>query len=45
MGRAYSTYRTNSGTCRVLVGKSKGRRPHEIPRRRWDNNIKVGPKN
>jgi hypothetical protein len=31
MGRAYSTYRRKSGTYRVLVGKSKGRRPQEIP--------------
>jgi hypothetical protein len=31
MGRACSTYRRKGGTYRVLVGKSKGRRPHEIP--------------
>jgi hypothetical protein len=44
MGRAYSTYRRKSGTYRVLVGKSKGKRPHEIPTCRWENSVKVGPK-
>jgi hypothetical protein len=27
---------------RVLVGKQEGRRPLEIPRYRWENNIKMG---
>jgi hypothetical protein len=26
---------------RALVGKSEGRRPLEIPRRRWEDNIKM----
>jgi hypothetical protein len=29
------------GVYRVLVGKPEGKRPLGIPRRRWDNNIKV----
>ena len=31
LGRAYSTNRRKSGTYRLLVGKSKGRRRREIP--------------
>jgi hypothetical protein len=44
MGRSYSTYRRESGTYRFSVGKSKGKRPHEIPRSRSENNIKMDPK-
>jgi hypothetical protein len=29
------------GVHRVLVGKPKGKRPLERPRRRWKNNIKM----
>jgi hypothetical protein len=29
------------GAYRVLVGKPEGRRPLGIPRRIWENNIKV----
>ena len=29
------------GAYRVLVGKPKGRKPLEIPRRKWENNIKM----
>jgi len=29
------------GVYRVLVGKPKGRRPLEIPRRRWVDNIRT----
>jgi hypothetical protein len=29
------------GVYRVLVGKPKGRRPFERPRRRWEDNIKM----
>jgi hypothetical protein len=28
--------------CRVLVGRSEGRRPLGIPRHRWEDNIKLG---
>ena len=30
-----------SGVYRVLVGKPKGRRPIESPRRRWVDNIRM----
>jgi hypothetical protein len=29
------------GACRVLVGKPEGQRPLEIPRYRWEYNIKT----
>jgi len=29
------------GVYRVLVGKSEGKRPLGIPRRRWEDNIKM----
>jgi hypothetical protein len=29
------------GVVRVLVGKSEGKRPLGIPRRRWEDNIKM----
>ena len=29
------------GVCRFLVGKPEGKRPLGIPRRRWENNIKM----
>jgi hypothetical protein len=29
------------GACRILVGKTEGRRPLETPRRRWEDNIKT----
>jgi len=29
------------GVCRVLVGKSEGKRSLGIPRHRWENNIKL----
>jgi hypothetical protein len=29
------------GVCRVLVGKTQGKRPFGRPRRRWDDNIKM----
>jgi hypothetical protein len=30
------------GVYRVLVGKPEGKRPLERPRRRWEDNIKMG---
>jgi hypothetical protein len=30
----------NRNAYRVLVGKPKGRRPFERPRRRWEDSIK-----
>jgi hypothetical protein len=29
------------GVCRVLVGRSEGKRPLERPRRMWEDNIKM----
>ena len=29
------------GTYRVLFGKPEGKKPHERPRRRWEDNIKM----
>jgi hypothetical protein len=26
---------------KIMVGKSEGKRPLEIPKRRWDNSIKI----
>jgi hypothetical protein len=31
------------GAYRALVGKPEGGRPHDRPRRRWENNIKMDP--
>jgi hypothetical protein len=31
-----------TGAYRVLAGRNEGRRPLERPRRRWENNIKMG---
>ena len=33
--------REGRGVCRVLVGKTEGKRPLGIPRRRWEGNIKM----
>jgi hypothetical protein len=30
------------GAYRVLVGRPEGKRPLERPRRRWEDNIKMG---
>ena len=29
------------GVCRVVVGKPEGKKPLGIPRRRWEDNIKM----
>jgi hypothetical protein len=29
------------GVCRVLVGRSEGKKPLGRPRRRWEDNIKM----
>jgi len=34
--------RERRGIYRVLVGKPEGKRPLVRPRRRWEDNIKVG---
>jgi hypothetical protein len=33
--------REGRGVCRVSIGRPEGRRPLEIPRRRWEDNIKL----
>jgi hypothetical protein len=39
MGGARSTYGERRGVCRLLVGKTEGKRPFGRPRRRWEDNI------
>ena len=41
MGRACSTYRERRGAYRILVGKPEGNRPLGIPKRSWEDNIKM----
>jgi hypothetical protein len=41
MGGAYSTYGLEEGIYRTLVGKPEGQVPLWIPRRRWEDNIKM----
>jgi len=41
LGRACSAYGERRGVYKGLVGNSKGKRPHERPRRRWEDNIKI----
>jgi hypothetical protein len=41
MGRAYSTNGAWRNACRILVGKSEGKRPLGRPKLRWVNNIKM----
>jgi hypothetical protein len=41
MGGAGSTYGERRGVYRVLMGKSEGKKPLRIPRRRWEDNIKM----
>jgi hypothetical protein len=31
----------NTYICKVLVGKSEGKRPFVIHRRKWEDNIKI----
>ena len=42
MGGADSTYGDRRGVCRVLVEKPERKRPLGRPRRRLEDNIKVG---
>jgi hypothetical protein len=41
MGGEYSTNGTNRNVHRILVGKPEEKRPLGIPRRRWEDNIKM----
>jgi hypothetical protein len=41
MGGECSADGEETGMCRVLVGKSEGKRPLGRPRRRWEDNIRL----
>jgi hypothetical protein len=41
MGRACSTNGKKRNACRILVGKTEGKRPLGIPRRGLEDNIKM----
>jgi hypothetical protein len=41
MRRACGTYAGDENACRILVGKVEGSRPHERPRLRWKDNVKM----
>jgi hypothetical protein len=40
MDWAHSKYGGGGNTCRVLVGKSEGKRPYGRPRGQWEDNTK-----
>ena len=42
MGRVCSAYRVGVRCVQLLVGKPERRRPLGRPRRRWQDNIKMG---
>jgi hypothetical protein len=42
MGGACSTYEGKRSAYRIFVGRPEGRRPLGRPRRRWQDNIKMG---
>jgi len=42
MGGTWSSYGERGGVHRVLVGKLEGKNPLGTPRRRWEDNIKLG---
>jgi hypothetical protein len=42
MGRTCGTYGGRRGAYRALVGNPEGRRPLGRPRRKWEDNIKMG---
>jgi hypothetical protein len=41
MGRACSTNGEKRNEYRILMGKPEGKRPLGIPRRRWEDNIRM----
>jgi hypothetical protein len=41
VGGTCGTHGEGRGIYRVLVGRPEGKRPLEIPRRRWEDNIKM----
>jgi hypothetical protein len=42
MDRTWSMNWEKKNVCRILLGKSKGKRPLGRPRRRWVDNNKIG---
>jgi hypothetical protein len=44
MGRACSTNGEEMNEYRILVGNPEGKRPLGRPRRRWEDNIRMGLK-
>ena len=42
MGEVCSAYDERRGVYRILVGKPEGKRSLGRPRRRWQDNIKMG---
>jgi hypothetical protein len=41
MGGAFARLREGRGVCRVLVGKTEGKRSLGRSRRKWEDNIKM----
>jgi len=41
VGGTCGTHGERRGVYRVLVGRPEGKRPLGIPRRRWEDNIKI----
>jgi hypothetical protein len=41
MGETYSTWGERRGVYRFVVGTPDGKTPLAIPRRKWDDNIKL----
>jgi hypothetical protein len=41
MDRACGTHREKRNACRILVGKSEGKRPLGRPTIRWEDNIEM----
>jgi hypothetical protein len=41
MDVACSTHGEMRNACRILVGKSEGKKPLGRPRNRWEDNIKI----
>jgi hypothetical protein len=44
MGRACSALGVKRNAYRMLVGRSKGKRPLRTPRHKWEDNIKIDHK-
>jgi hypothetical protein len=41
MGRATNTHGKKRNTCIILMGRPEGKRPVELPRRRWEDSVKM----